>query len=292
MKKTITAKLALTLTLLLAGNSYAQDEFPSLKGSYLGQKAPGMVAEPFAPGVISQEHWDGEGVFSPDMKEFYFTRTDEKYKRRTVIGFKQENNNWTKFVEFPRTGEIGFSSDGTRMHMAEDYRDRIASGWSELKSLGPMFDRKDWGIMRLSTSAKGTYVFDDYKSNDVIRISTIKNGKRQAPELMDEVVNTGEWTAHPFIAPDESYLIWDSERPGGHGETDLYIRFKAKDGSWGEAINMGKNVNSDKADYFASVTSDGKFILFNRQIDDNGNTDIYWVDAGIIETLKASSYSK
>lgn len=141
--------------------------------------------------------------------------------------------------------------------------------------------------MRLTSSAKGTFVFDDYKSGDVIRISVLKDGKRQEPETMGPVVNSGEWTAHPFIAPDESYLIWDSEREGGFGESDLYISFRQKDGSWGPAINMGEGVNSDKWDAFASVTPDGKYILFNRGIDtDNNNVDIYWVDAKIIETLR------
>lgn len=140
--------------------------------------------------------------------------------------------------------------------------------------------------MRLSASAKGTYVFDDYKSNDVIRISTVKDGKRQAPKMMDPEVNTGKWTAHPFIAPDESYLIWDSEREGGYGGSDLYIRFRKKDDSWGPAINMGDKVNSNKDDFYASVTSDGKYILFNRGIDDKENIDIYWVDAQIIETFR------
>ena len=217
------------------------------------------------------------------MKEFYFTTNR---KSATVIGFRQQNNVWKKYIEFPRTGEIVFSPDGKRMHMAKGYKDRIGNGWSEPKSLGPMFDRKDWGIMRLSASAKGTYVFDDYKSNDVIRISTIKDGKRQAPKIMGPVVNTGKWTAHPFIASDESYLIWDSEREGGFGKTDIYIRYRQKDSSWGPAINMGDKVNSDKADFYASVTPDGKYILFNRGMDDKGNIDIYWVDAQIIETLR------
>lgn len=266
--------------------SYSQDKSQGLTGQLLGQTPPGMVAEPFAPNIISKEGWDGEGVFAPGMKEFYFTRKDKQYERRTVIGFRLENNIWTQYLEFPRRGEIGFSTDGKRMYMAKGYKDRIGDGWSKRKSLGPMFDRKDWGIMRLSASAKGTYVFDDYNSNDIIRVSTLKDGIRQEPIKMDAEVNTGKWTAHPFIAPDESYLIWDSERKGGYGETDLYIRFKNTDGSWGKAINMGEDVNSANADYFASVTPDGRYILFNRKIDDEGNTDIYWVDAKIIETLK------
>jgi hypothetical protein len=252
-----------------------------------------MTAEPFAPGIISKEGWELEGVFAPGMKEFYFTTVGGKYTRPTVIGFRQENNVWKKYIEFTRNGETAFSPDGTRMHMAKGYKDRIGDGWSERKSLGPMFDREDWGIMRLSSSAKGTYVFDDYKSNDVIRISTLKDGERQAPIQMGSVVNAGKMTAHPFIAPDESYLIWDSEREGGYGDSDLYISFRQEDGSWGPAINMGENVNSDKWDAYASVTPDGRYMLFNRGIDENpgldDNVDIYWVDAKVIENLKPRS---
>ncbi|GAA5219044.1 hypothetical protein ACFSJ3_16955 [Corallincola platygyrae] len=282
----------LVFVLSMASSGFAEDEYPVLEGPYLGQKPPGMVAEPFAPGVISKSGWELEGVFAPGMKEFYFTTGfNEKYERPTVIGFRQENDIWTKFMDFRRDGEVTFSPDGKRMYMAEGYRERIEGGWSERKSLGPMFDREDWGIMRLSVSAKGTYVFDDYKSNDVIRISKLKDGKRQEPTLLGPVVNTGKWTAHPFIAPDESYLIWDSEREGGFGDSDLYISFRQEDGSWGPAINMGEQVNSDKWDAYATVTPDGKYILFNRRIDDGSdsekrNIDIYWVDAKIIETLR------
>ena len=282
----------LLLNLNVSSRSYSQDEVPLLKGPYMGQTPPGMMAEPFAPGIISREGWELEGVFAPGMKEFYFTTKGDKYTRPTVIGFRQQNNVWKKYIEFTRNGEVVFSPDGKRMHMAEGYKDRIGDGWSERKSLGPMFDREGWGIMRLSASAKGTYVFDDYKSNDVIRISTLEDGKRLAPTLMGPMVNTGKRTAHPYIAPDESYLIWDSEREGGYGGSDLYISFRQTNGTWGPAINMGDKVNSEKWDAYASVTPDGKYILFNRRIDDgsnndNMNVDIYWVDAKIIETLRS-----
>ena len=253
----------------------------------MGQTPPGMVAEPFAPGIISKEGWELEGVFAPGMKEFYFTTMGGKYTKPTVFGFRQEGAVWNKYIEFTRNGEVSFSPDGKRMHMAEGYRDRVGEGWSDRKTHGPMFEREDWGIMRLTSSTHGTFVFDDYKNGDVIRMSTLKNGKRQEPEEMGPVVNTGEWTAHPFIAPDDSYLIWDSERDGGFGDSDLYISFRQKDESWGPAINMGEAVNSDKWDAYASVTPDGKFILFNRGIDaENDNVDIYWVDAKIIEALR------
>lgn len=268
--------------------AYSQEEFPVLEGPYMGQTPPGMVAEPFAPGIISRQGWELEGVFAPGMQEFYFTTRGGKRTRPTVIGFRQQQHVWRKFVEFTRDGEVSFSPDGKVMHMAEGYKARIDGGWSERRSLGPMFEREEWGIMRLSSSAKGTYVFDDYK-NEVIRISAIQNGQRQEPIPMGPQINSGKWTAHPFIAADESYLIWDSEREGGYGDSDLYISFREQDGSWGRAINMGDKVNSDKWDAYASVTPDGKYILFNRGMDDeNANVDIYWVSAQIIEELRAS----
>lgn len=307
MKSNQYLTLLLIPLLALCAKSYGQNELPLLEGPYMGQKTPGVIAEPFAPGIISTNSWELEGVFAPGMKEFYFTidrvensryasakaNTVDTSKKRfipTVIGFRQENNRWKKHTEFKRKGEVSFSPDGKRMHMAKTYRDRLGDKWSENKKLEPMFNRKDWGIMRLSASAEETYVFDDYKHKNSIRISRLKDGVRQTPEKMPPEINSGDKTAHPFIAPDESYLIWDSKREGGFGDSDLYISFLQADDSWGAAINMGPQVNSDKADFFATVTPDGKYILFNRTIlksEDHLNVDIYWVDAQIIETLRA-----
>lgn len=276
------------LVFLTSGASYSQESFPLLEGPYMGQTPPGLKAEPFARGIISTEGWELEGVFAPGMKEFYFTTDEGKDTPIMVIGFRQQNNIWKKYLEFKRQGEITFSPDGKRMHMAKGYKDRIGDDWTDRKSLGPLIDRDEFGIMRLTASARGTYVFDDYKNKNSLRISFFKDGKRQSPIKINEIVNSGDLTAHPFIAPDESYLIWDSIREGGYGKSDLYISFKQNDGSWGAAINMGNKINSPQGDTYASVTPDGKYILFNRRIDDKtGNTDIYWIDAKIIEVHRA-----
>lgn len=262
--------------------------FPVLKGPYMGQPSPGKTAEPFAPGIISKDGWQIQGVFSPDLQEFYFTTDSGEGTPIIVIGFRQRDGIWKKYTEFTRDGEITFSPDGNRMYMAEGYVDRKGDGWTDRKSLGPMFEHDNWNIMRLSASAQRTYVFDDSKSKNAMKISRIKKGKRQDAALLGIQFNSGELTAHPYIAPDESYIIWDSIRDEGYGAQDLYISFRQGDGEWGPAINMGHKVNTDKGETYASVTSDGKYLLFNRRIDAaTDNTDIYWVDASFIEDLKA-----
>lgn len=266
-----------------SNNGLGQDENIVITGPYLGQKPPGRKAKVFAPGIVSTEHRDFSGFFSPDMQEFYFCRMDNDTKKWTLIVYQNENGQWKPSVVGPRIGRPILSPDGKTMHLGKYYMKRTEAGWSEIKSLGPMFDREDWGIMRLSSSNSGTYVLDDYKSGDVIRISAIENGERQPPEKMPATINNGEFSAHPFIAADGSYVIWDTEKQAGYGDSDLYISFRQQDHTWGDAINLGDAVNTDAWESNGYVTPDGNYFFFNR------HHDMYWVDAKFIEELRQRS---
>lgn len=264
-------------------NQPAQEDNP-----YQGLQLPGLVAEPFDIEVFSQKNYELTGAFHPEMEEFTFTSTRNAPFLPKVIVFRKKDNNWKQY-DFFSTDSAVDSLLFSRFH----YIEKTDSGWSKMKTLSSLFGREDWGIMRLSASAKGTYVFDDYKSNDVIRISKLKDGKREEPKLLGEEINTGKWTAHPFIAPDESYLIWDSEREGGFGETDLYISFRQADGAWGSAINLGKDINTAIDENTARLTADGKYLYFWRaeqKTKEDGSTywesSRHWVDAQVIENLR------
>jgi Tol biopolymer transport system component len=113
------------------------------------------------------------------------------------------------------------------------------------------------------------------------------NGEHEEPQLLGKSINSGK-SFHPFIAPDESYLIFDSKREDGYGDSDIYISYRQPDGSWGEAINLGSGINTDAWEASASVTPDGKYLFFNRNMgsDSYENVDIFWVDAQFIETLR------
>ena len=280
-----TTKL-LILTMVISLNTvFAQENiendssFPLLEGPYLGQKPPGSIPEVFAPGIVSTDRWEMGGVFTPDMKEFYFVKGDTNF----VSQYK--NNRWSEPVVSHKGYRSFISPDGKMLYSANKYRERTHSGWSEIKSLGSPF--KDIPIMRLSVSSNGTYYFDTRTKDGsgTIRYSRLIGGKREKPRVLGKEINTGNWKAHPFIAPDESYLIWDAEREEGYGDNDFYISFRQKDGSWGTAINMGDKINTALEELYGSVTPDGKYLFFERVISPN-NVDIYWVDAQIIETLR------
>jgi hypothetical protein len=80
--------------------------------------------------------------------------------------------------------------------------------------------------------------------------------------------------AHPCIAPDGSYLLFDVE-----GGSHLFVSFKKADGSWGEAIDLAKH-GFDRLAGGATISPDGKYLFFSL------NGDIWWVDIEVVESLR------
>lgn len=293
--KSICPLISLLLSvLIMSSGSHAQDEFPVLKGPYLGQKPPGLTAKPFAPGIVNTEEWGDAGSFSPDMNEFYVTRWKHSPDAREPepVTFKKAGEQWHKIAVSAGTPRPFHSPDGKTLHYRTKYKERTADGWSEMKSLGPAFEAIE--IMGLTASAKGTLVLDERGSSagdGIIRYSKFINGKWEDPKPLPKEINTGKWNAHPYIAPDESYIMWDGERESGFGSNDLYISFRQKDGSFSEAINLGDKVNTEAEEGGPHITPDGKFLLFNRMVPNanakaGSQSDLYWIDAQIIEDLR------
>ena len=274
--------------LLNACNTKKQEsknnDSPTIVSPYLGQKPPGLTPEVFAPGIVSTEHHEWGAIFTPDMKEFYFSRRNNKSGKDSHFVLKSENNRWHESEVEPGVGG-SISPDGKTMFFTNQYRERTDEGWSEFKSLGSAFE--DIDIMRLTTSSKGTYVFDEYPKdgNFILRYSRLINGKREAPKPFSKEINTGKQNVHPFIAPDESYILWDSTRDNGYGGSDIYVSFRQENGSWGDAINLGDKVNTSASQRGGYVTPDGKYLFFMSPAS-TGKGDMFWVDAQIIETLR------
>jgi Tol biopolymer transport system component len=287
MKRVSTAAALLFSVLVMSGTSYSQDDIPIPDGPYLGQTPPGSTPKVFAPGIVNTEEFiEIQGMFGADMNTFYFVRLDEKDIALNVIEYK--NNQWKQSVVKQGVSAPSISSDGKTIYLNNSYIKRTSDGWSEPKKHGAPFD--DIDIMRLSASSNGTYYFDTFtpKTMDTpIRYSRSINGKYELPKSLGPQFGIGRYNAHPFIAPDESYIIFDSVREEGYGRSDLYISFRAADDSWGPALNLGDKINTAHSEKNPSLSPDGKFLFFSlRKKRGNEDVTINWVDAQIIETLR------
>jgi Tol biopolymer transport system component len=287
-----TTKLLILTSLISLNTVFAHENmendssFPRLENPFFGQKPPGLIPEIFSPRIVSTEHSGLVAGFLPDLKEFYFRKYDEGLENDALVAIQYKDNLWTETFVVPR-GEI--SPDGKILYKGNEYREQTPSGWSAIKSLGAPFDSIP--IMRLTASSKGTYYFDDVSLFNAkppivhIRYSRLIDGIHEKPRTLD--LDTGTTLKfHPFIAPDESYLIFDSKTENGNA--DIYISFRQKDGSWGTAINLGDTINTELSEVYGSVTPDGKYFFFRRTLS-NGKKNTMWVDTGFIEALRPKS---
>ena len=286
-------------------------EFPVLKGPYLGQPPPGNTPEIFAPGIISTERKDFMyGIFNNGSLLFFESSIPDIEKDWIHIPvYRTEiiNGSWTKPQTSGRTGRpwiyaYSDAPEGTKIFFA----------WRKnLDGSGPRMDIDIWKAVKLSedwapperlSSPVNTEKFDSWPSlsdKDTLYFfssrnggfgklnlycSFLQDGEYQEVENLGQGINSEEHDHDPFIAPDESYLLWCSNRSGGYGGNDLYIAYRKDNGQWTEPFNFGEKINTTAHETRPYVTSDSKYLFFVS--DTKGNLDIFWVDARIIEELK------
>lgn len=293
--KAVFVRLIMSIILVFA-SSAQQDDFPALKGPYLGQKPPGDIPELFLPGIISNCDLHSSVYFAPDGDEAYFSRLNRSWN---IMFMKQENGRWT-MPQFLCQGLTPFlSPDGKTLFFSTEDWDlwkmgRSTTGWTAPVNLGPVinFAQRQDGP---SVTIDGTLYFSTlYQDGKGIVRSPFKDGHYADPQPLGSEINSNHNEGFPFIAPDESYIIFSSFRPGSYGLGDLYISFRKDNGAWTDARNLGPKINSEAKDRFPSVSPDGRYLFFNsnrvsrlnaKPIPD-GPGNIYWVDAKVIEQLK------
>ena len=292
------------LSIFVFGISYAQEkseDFPVLKGPYLGQKPPEMTPEKFAPGIISTaEYTELSCTFSPNGKEFYFTRYTPD---RNIWVCRLKDDVWQKpepasFNSNYREISPHITADGhmlffgsTRPHPQRQgdpknwsmwVTRRGSNGWEEPQYIGR-------GIYLTTSKIGNIYLSDFDRGNIVILQTRFVKGRFSEFLTLDGGVNSPFHDNHPCIAPDESYIIFESNRPGsqrGGNTFDLYICYKKKNGTWSQAINIGKVLDTKSGSTLPYISPDGKYLFYNSISDTGKKADIFWVDAKIIKVLK------
>ena len=216
----------------------------------------------------------------------------------------------------PAGGELYFASkrplaDGTNEKDWDLWMvRRTESGWSEPENLGPTINSSG-GEYYPSLTADGTLYFtaereDTLGGEDIYRSRRSPDGTWAEPENLGPAVNSPAPEFNAMIAPDGGFLIFGSVREGDVGGGDLHVSFRAGDGSWLPAVNLGEPINSPTLDYCPALAADGSVLFFtSRRTPDgpamppafdaldatlrgafNGSSNLWWVDAAVIEALR------
>ncbi len=294
--------------------------------NYFDQSPPGITPEVFAPGIISSKYHEHSSLnFSPDGKELMYTLSCEH--GHTIMYAKFINGEWSEPQPISFSGEYSddshvWSNDGSGIYFMSKrpckpdtsggvynnwYVEKVNDKWGEPELnnfFAYSFSTNGNNYIHLENDTSGWDIC--YSKPETNYLETIK---------LDSDINSVNADATPFIAPDESYLIFASMgRKDAIGIMDLYISFKNEDGTWGKAVNMGEPINlPGHISRFPRVSPDGKFLFYWSNINNgpgsedsmskteellqkynpkrpkNGKDgDIYWVSMEIIKGLKAN----
>jgi hypothetical protein len=251
----------------------------------------------FAKGIISTEDDEFGATFTPDGKTCYFTMKSPSTISSNVVVIcvsHLKNGQWTgpeiasfsgKYKDFnpsisPDGLKLFFISnrpvDGKRKFDTDIWVvDKSGEGWGEPKNLGRPVNTDGWELA-CSAANNGTLYFSTTGTTGNIDIycSKLVDGKYQKPDSLGQAINSAYTDNDPFIAPDQSYLLFSSQgRPDALGEPgasasyprgDLYISYR-KDGKWTVAKNLGPAINSTADESSPFVSRDGKTLYFTSE---------------------------
>jgi len=98
------------------------------------------------------------------------------------------------------------------------------------------------------------------------------------PVNLGAVVNSSSYEETPSISTDGNTLFFASGRPGGFGDSDLWMTRRKADGGWTTPVNLGDAVNTSNYEGSPSISSDGQTLYFSSTRPGGlGNRDLWQV---------------
>ncbi|MGL4292680.1 MAG: OmpA family protein [Bacteroidales bacterium] len=107
-----------------------------------------------------------------------------------------------------------------------------------------------------------------------IFISTRSGGKWGAPQKVEITKDTLSVFAHPAISPDEKYIYFVSDMPGGYGGKDIWRAPLSKSGI-GPVENLGDQINTSGNEMFPTFRQNGILYFSSDGHPGMGGLDIF-----------------
>lgn len=280
----------------------------------------------FAPGVISTGDYESHPAFTPDGAAVYFLKDSPAFHFWTIFVSHFEKGRWSQPQLAPFAGQYKdadpfITADGKHFFFISDRpvpgkshhdldiwtMDRDGAGWSAPRNLGAPVnsDGQEWYP---TVAADGTLYFGSDRSGgrgktDIYR-SRFVDGHYSEPENLGDAINSAGDEYEPYIAPDQSYLIFMADNREGRGDSDIFISWNCS-GRWTKSIELGGDVNSPGNEYSPKLSPDGKYFFWSSTRTDvaklsekpfdtagylsrirspgNGLGDIYQIDASALD---------
>lgn len=302
---TARTRAASVLVTLLLGPSLVcaqQQETPG--APYFGQTSPGRTPQLFAPERFRDPgEYHGPPVFSPDGAEAYWTPMPG-HGRSTALMSRRVGRVWSEqqYEAFglqagatevtlspdgatifflsrqPLEGEQGSPGD-TKIPERIWYAPRTPGGIGTPRPMPEHVLRHPthWAF---SVAASGDLYFTSQSRGAAdIFVAPFDGTTWGEPRPLGPTVNSEVSENCPFVAPDESYLLF-TRIDHARYNPDLFISYREPDGSWSEARPLPSPINSETTETYPVVSPDGRYLFFLSWRAGAGR--VFWVEADFL----------
>jgi outer membrane protein OmpA-like peptidoglycan-associated protein/tetratricopeptide (TPR) repeat protein len=95
--------------------------------------------------------------------------------------------------------------------------------------------------------------------------SVLTGNEWSKPESLGKNINSKYHEPSACYSPDGNTIYFVSDMPGGQGQHDIYVSKKDDKGRWGEAVNLGKTINTSFNEEGVFMHPDGKTLYFSSE---------------------------
>ena len=273
---------ALLLIAQLACNPPEVTEDPA---SPAVEPSAGPVAEIFGPGTISTTAPEFATSLTADATTAYFNRAAADRSSLAILAAQRVHGVWGEPETLPFSGvyfdvDPFVTADGSRLFFSSNRPvagenepgdfdlwvvERDPAGeWGEPRNLGAPVNTDAAEIYSTLATSGNLYFSSDRDGDSFLYVSRLVGGNYSEPERLILGSESESGGGNPAIAPDESFVVFSTERDAGYGASDLYVSYH-RDGAWTPPRNLGEPVNSPFADFAPSVSWDGAHLYWTSE---------------------------
>ncbi|MFD2588745.1 MULTISPECIES: TolB family protein [Croceitalea] len=261
---------------------------------YTLEQSPNHFPIDFKSELVPEGKIIHRGIFSPDLKEYYYTVSDTNFGNFQVYIIHSLNHGWSEpelafFNSQYNEHGMSFSPDGNTLYFSSTRpipMEGVSATWHLWKSeklngrwSEPVFvdipNLRSKLVSHPTVTNSGTLYFHssnlDYSEMSIYRSKKVKGVFQEAKQV--SFFNNSEIpTCTPYVSPNEDYLIFALVG----NQLDLMISHRDGQGHWSNPIKLDKKINTHGQGN-PYVTPDNKF-LFLATGKEGDSWKIQWVN--------------
>ncbi len=123
---------------------------------------------------------------------------------------------------------------------------------------------------------EGKYRKDSLDINRLKIFKAVQDNLGKWSKIYDLPFNNDHYSVgHPTLSEDQKTLYFVSDMPGTLGKTDIFKVTVNDDGTYGEPVNLGPEVNTAEKEMFPYISGNNELYYSTNGRDGFGNLDVY-----------------